>query len=294
MSTRQFQRHGLPSSSLVRTLVMALGVMFAAGVAAQTAPVAGKPAKPAAAKKKAPPVDKPALEARAVDLLKASSARLAAAKGMSFAATVSYEHPSRLGPPLVFTSRYDVTMQRPEKLKVVNVGDGPVSEFYLDGKTMVAYAPAENLVAIAPAPPTLEGALKAAFEQAAIFFPFADLLLPDPYAAIAEGVKLVFYVGQSAQVGGVKTDMVAFANDDVFVQMWIGVDDKLPRRMRAVYRADPLRLRHDMEITNWKIDPAIAADAFSLTTPKDAHPIDFAHPAAKPAAAPSKPAGKSK
>jgi hypothetical protein len=159
---------------------------------------------------------------------------------------------------------------------------------------MVAYAPAENLVAIAPAPPTLEGALKTAFDQAAIFFPFADLLLPDPYASIAEGVKLVFYVGQSAQVGGVKTDMVAFANDDVFVQMWIGVDDKLPRRMRAVYRVDPLHLRHDMEITNWKLDPAIAADAFSLTTPKDARPIDFAHPSAKPAAAPSKPAGKSK
>ena len=28
---------------------------------------------------------------------------------------------------------------------VVNPGDGPASEFYLDGKTMVAFAPAENL-----------------------------------------------------------------------------------------------------------------------------------------------------
>lgn len=294
MSTREFQRHGLPSASLVRSLAIAFGVMFAAGVVAQTAPAPGKPAKPAAAKKKAPPVDKPALEARAVDLLKASSAKLAGAKAMSFTAMVSYEHPSRLGPPLVFTSRYDVTMQRPEKLKVVNKGDGPVSEFYLDGKTMVAYAPAENLVAIAAAPPTLEGALKVAFEQAAIFFPFSDLLVPDPYAAIAEGVKLVFYVGQSAQVGGVKTDMIAFANDDVFLQMWIGADDKLPRRMRAVYRADPLRLRHDMEITNWQIDPAVTPDTFALTAPKDARPIDFAHPAAKPVAAPPKPAGKSK
>ena len=28
------------------------------------------------------------------------------------------------------------------------------------------------------------------------------------------------------------------------VQIWIGVDDQLPRRIRAVYAADPLQLRN--------------------------------------------------
>ena len=268
------------------------------GASAQTAPSGAKPAKPAV-KKQAAPVDKPALEARAVDLLKATSARLAAAKAMSFTATVSYEHPSRLGPALVFTSRYDVVMQRPEKLRVINLGDGPASEFYLDGKTMVAFAPAENLVAIAEAPPTLEAALKMAFDKAAIYFPFTDLLLPDPFAAIADGTKLAFYVGPSGLVGGVKTDMVAWANDDVFMQMWVGADDKLPRRIRAVFRADPLRLRHDMELSNWQLDPAIAGETFGTAKAKDARRIDFAHPAAnpppgvKPVAKSPKPASKS-
>ena len=131
-------------------LALALGALALTGASAQTASSGAKPAKPAV-KKKAAPVDKPALEARAVELLKATSARLAAAQAMSFTATVSYEHPSRLGPPLVFTSRYEVAMQRPEKLRVINVGDGPASEFYLDGKTMVALAPAENLVAMVQA-----------------------------------------------------------------------------------------------------------------------------------------------
>ena len=262
-------------------IALVLSLLAATGVSAQTVPSGAKPAKPAV-KKKAAPVDKPALEARAVDLLKATSARLAAAKAMSFTATVSYEHPSRLGPPLVFTSRYDVVMQRPERLRVINLGDGPASEFYLDGKTMVAFAPAENLVAIAEAPPTLEAALRMAFDKAAIYFPFTDLLLPDPFAAIADGTKLAFYVGPSGLVGGVKTDMVAWANDDVFLQMWVGADDKLPRRIRAVFRADPLRLRHDMELSNWQLDPAIAADAFGTAKAKDARRIDFAHPAAKP------------
>jgi hypothetical protein len=276
-------------------IAMALSLLAVTGVSAQTAPSGAKPA----VKKKVAPVDKPALEARAVDLLKATSARLAAAKAMSFTATVSYEHPSRLGPALVFTSRYDVVMQRPEKLRVINLGDGPASEFYLDGKTMVAFAPAENLVAIAEAPPTLEAALKMAFDKAAIYFPFTDLLLPDPYAAIASGTKLAFYVGPSGLVGGVKTDMLAWANDDVFMQMWVGADDKLPRRIRAVFRADPLRLRHDMELSNWQLDPVIAADVFGTAKAKDAQRIDFAHPAAalppgvKPVAKSPKAASKS-
>ena len=280
-------------------IAMALSILAVTGASAQTAPSGAKMAKPSA-KKQPAAVDKPALEARAVDLLKASSARLAAAKAMSFTATVSYEHPSRLGPPLVFTSRYEVAMQRPERLRVINLGDGPASEFYLDGKTMVAFAPAENLVAIAEAPPTLEAALKMAFEKAAIYFPFTDLLLPDPYAAIADGTKLAFYVGPSSLVGGVKTDMVAWANDDVFMQMWVGVDDKLPRRIRAIFRADPLRLRHDMELSNWQLDPVIAAEAFGTPKAKDARPIEFAHPAAstlppgvKPVAKSPKPASKS-
>ena len=53
---------------------------------------------------------------------------------------------------------------------------GPASEFYYNGKSMMAYAPAENLVAVADAPPTVDAALMAAYQKAAIFFPFTDLL----------------------------------------------------------------------------------------------------------------------
>ena len=112
-----------------------------------------------------PPEFKLVLEPRAMDLLKATCAKLAAAKSMSFTATVSYEYPSELGPPIVYTTRYDVAMQRPDKLKVVMPGDGPASEFYYDGKEMMAYAPAENLVAVADAPPTIDAALEAAIKR---------------------------------------------------------------------------------------------------------------------------------
>jgi hypothetical protein len=42
-----------------------------------------------------------------------------------------------------------------------------------------------------------------------------------------------FYIGQSRVVGGTTTDMVAYASHGVFVQIWIGAEDKLPRMARA-------------------------------------------------------------
>ena len=134
-----------------------------------------------------------------MDLLKATSARLAAAKSMSFTATVGYEYPSKLGPPIVYTMRYDVTMQRPDKLKVVMPGDGPASEFYYDGKTMMAYAPAENLVAVADAPPTIDAALMNGLQHGgASSFRSPICSSPIPYAALTDGAILAFYIGPSA------------------------------------------------------------------------------------------------
>ena len=101
---------------------------------------------------------------------------------------------------------------------------------------MVAFAPAENLIAVAEAPPTIDAALKAAYDSAAIYFPFTDLIVADPYKDIADGLVLAFYIGQSKVVGGTTTDMVAYADNETFAQIWIGAEDKLPRMVRAVYR----------------------------------------------------------
>ncbi|MGH8065483.1 MAG: DUF2092 domain-containing protein [Candidatus Entotheonellia bacterium] len=260
-------------------LLIALGV-FLAAPGFQDAQRA-----PQAAKKTAAPRDKPiviearpGLEPQAIDLLKAASSRLAAARSMRFTAVISYESPSRLGPPLVYTTRSEVTLQRPDKLRVITSGDGPASEFYYDGKTMMAFAPAENHVAVAEAPPTIDAALKAAYDAAAIYFPFTDVIVADPYGAIADGLMHAFYIGQSHVVGGTTTDMVAYANDSVFVQIWIGAEDKLPRMLRAVFRRDPARLRHQMELSNWQLEPTISADAFTSAKAGSATRIQFARP----------------
>ena len=81
------------------------------------------------------------IEPAAMALVKAMTDRLAAAKTMSFTAVATYESPDRTGMPLAYFTQSQVTLQRPDKLRVITPGDGPRTEFYYDGKTVQAYSP---------------------------------------------------------------------------------------------------------------------------------------------------------
>lgn len=263
---------------LLASLLMAAGL---AGAQAQQPPAASTP--PTA----------PALAARvevepaAVALVKAMSDRLAAAKTMSFTAIATYESPDRTGEPLAYTTLSQVTMQRPDKLRVITPGDGPRTEFYYNGKTVQAYEPAANLVAVTDAPDTTDAMLRAAFEHAAIYYPFTDLIVSDPMKVIAENLRIAFVVGKSVVVGGVPTDIVVLVGKFAHVQLWIGSEDKLPRMARAIFVDDPSHYRHTVQLSDWKLDATLPPETFAFMAPAGAIRVPFASPAAAPPAAPA-------
>jgi hypothetical protein len=257
--------------------LLALFMVVGAASAQTTAP----PAKKQTSQTKHTPATAPVaeLEPKAIELLKASSARLAAAHTLSFTAVETYESQSRQGHPLVFANASEITVQRPDKLKVITLGDGPPSEFYYDGKTFTAFAPRENLIATADAPPTIDAALEAAYHLSGTYFPFTDLIVTDPYQDMAPELKLAYYVGQSHIVGETTTDIVAYVEGGVFIEVWLGAEDKLPRVIHAIYLNDPAQLRHNLLLSHWQIDPAVPADAFSPSkSSASATRIPFAHP----------------
>jgi hypothetical protein len=237
-------------------------------------------AKTTSAGKKTTPAAQPLqLEPKALDILKAASDRLAGAHTVSFTAVELFEQLTRQDVPLGYAAKYEVTLQRPDKLRVLKPGDGGASDFYYDGKSMMAFAPVENLLAAADAPATIDETMEKAYKLAAIYFPFDDVIVANPYGDLVPGLKHGYYVGQSHVVAGITTDIVAYAGDGVFVQMWIGADDKLPRLIRAIYLNDPDRLRHDLAFTDWKLDESVPAEAFAPpSSASTAKRIPFAHP----------------
>ncbi len=259
-------------------LLLISAALLATPTAESKPPTAKKKGKAVAAEPSPAPEPSPALEPKAIEILKAASSRLAAARTVKFTAVDFYESSSRHGHPLSVTTKSEVILQRPDKLRVITSADGPASEFYYDGKKMTAYAPAENLVAVADAPPTIDAALEAAYQSAAIYFTFTDLIVADPYKDMAEGLTLAYYIGQSHVVGQTTTDMLAYIDKGVFVQIWIGTEDKLPRLLHAIYLDDPERLRHNLILSDWQLDAAVPADTFTSAKAASANPMPFAHP----------------
>lgn len=259
-----------------RAFVLAAAAsLFAASAGAQGADAEEPAAKPPA-NADTPPQG--VIEPRALELLKAASERLTAAQRMTFTAVVFYESPSKLGPPLIYATESQVMLQRPDKLRVITVGDGPPSEFYVNGTTITAFSPQEGFVAVGEGPPTIDGALETAYRTADIYFPFTDVVVEDPYREISRGLQQAFVMGQSNVVGGTKTDIVVFVSDYAFVQIWIGANDHLPRMLRAVFRDDPLQLRHQLELSNWKLDGTIPVNAFASSRAAAAKKVPFARP----------------
>ncbi len=262
--------------SRLRVGILVLSSLGAASVAlAQTPPVPSP--RPA-------PENGPGLGARveiepaALDLVKAMSAKLAAARTMTFTAVATYESADRTGEPLAYSTLSEVTLQRPDRLRVLTLGDGPPSEFTFDGKTVAAYEPQAKLVAVAEVPGTVDQMLKGAFDNAAIYFPFTDVIVADPLKGFTDGLVMAFMIGKSVVVGGVPTDIVALVTDTVHAQIWVGSDDKLPRMIRATFVDDPGHYRHVVEFRDWKLDPVIPEDVFSSAAAVGAIHVPFARP----------------
>ena len=271
------------NSLTAQTRTLALGLSMVATLAAAQVPTPStRPATKKPAAKTAPaPVPTPVLEPKAIEILKAACNKLAEARSMSFTALGAYEVPSLWGPPLIYGRIYEVQLQRPSQLAVVTVADGPRTEFYDDGKVIMSFHPAENLVAVTEAPPTIDAALKKIYDVAGTYFPFTDIIVSNPWKDIESGLTGAFYVGTSNLLDGTTTDVVAYESYGVFIQMWIGAEDKLPRMARAIYFDDPLQLRQSVQFTKWQLNPPVTDDVFTTAKASGADRIAFNHPRMK-------------
>ncbi|NEX93013.1 DUF2092 domain-containing protein [Caulobacter sp. 17J65-9] len=260
-----------PNSSTALALA-ALVTLSAGAAGAQTRPA---PKPPAAASAQTAPAK---IDPKAMAVLKASCAALKNAKTLSFTAVDTYERAARNGQPLYYTVKSDVTLERPNKLKVVKVGDGVPDEFYYDGKTVTAYVPSQEVAAVADAPPNIDDMLDAAWSYAAIHYPFADVIVSDPCAIFDESLKSAFYVGQSNVVGGVPTDVIALTTDRVQGQIWVGAQDRLPRMIRTNYPSEPGAAGYQTEYSNWRVNAPVAAGTFTSPKAQAARKIAFLPP----------------
>jgi hypothetical protein len=227
------------------------------------------------------PAPKPIMDQRALDILKRMSDTLAQAKTRSFSvrSTAPMRGPNGMWVSLLGVSK--VLSQGSDKLFVETRGDLFPFDFYFDGKAITFFAPRENVYARKDSPGTIDDMIERGFRDKESSFKYADILLTAPYPVFTTDLIQAVYVGKS-EVDGVKTDHLAFVNKEVDWQIWIGVEDRLPRLIQATFFeaiGEPSYMAH---FSDWKIDAPIAAEAFVFSNASRAVAIEYRNPFAQP------------
>jgi hypothetical protein len=225
-------------------------------------------AAPSARRQSTAAANKVQLEPKAIEILKAVADQLAAAHTLSVITVETVDSLSR---------RSEVTLQRPDKLRVSTAVGGQPFESYCNGSTMVTYSAAKKAFTIAKAPPAINECLRDAYQAASLESPAIDLILADLHGDLIRGLKHASYAGQSV-LAGETTDVVTYSGDNVSVQMWVGTEDKLPRRLHVVYVGDPNRVRRSVAFSGWKIDAPVRPDVFTSLNPGTGDRVDSAEP----------------
>ena len=225
----------------------------------------------------------PALDQHALDTLKLMSDTLTQAKSLRFEARSlrPIKSPGGMWISLCGTSR--VVKEGPGKLFVETRGDLFRFDFYFDGKTVTAYAPEKNFYATKDAPGTVDDVIEAAYREEGKSFPYSDILVSQPYEVLTEGLVRAVYVGQStlrplSGTGSVKTDHLAFSNQGVEWQIWIGTDDHLPRLVCATYLENAGEPSYTVEFGDWKLDEPVSPETFTFSNASKATKVEFRNP----------------
>lgn len=263
--------------NLIRKLSVLTAILIASTISqAQTVP-----------KQDSPPVTQltlpkgiPAVEPAAIELIRGMTNTLAAAKSLEFDAVVQAEFPSIDGIAVMYLTGAHMAMQRPNKFDVKITGNGPDHEVLYNGKQLFAYVPTNNVVAVADSPDTIDATAAFAYQKAGLYFPGDDLILSNPFEHVTRGMTDAFVVGKTKLVGGVETNIIVMAGNDMQGQIWIGVKDKLPYMASWVYLGDKSRPRTTLTYKNWKLNGQIPASTFDASRFSKALVTEFSHPVA--------------
>lgn len=217
------------------------------------------------------------VDQRALDILKKMSNTITSAKTVSFRVknVVPTKAPTGVWINLYGDSR--VVMQAPDKLFAETRGDFASRDFYYDGKNITMYSPDKNVYAVKPAPATIDEVIEDAYKKEGRSFPYADILVSEPYSVLTDGLERAFYIGRST-LGDTKTEHLAFSNRGVEWQIWIGVENNLPILVSATYLDEIGEPSYMAEFKDWKLNEPVGPGAFTFNNITNASQIEFRSP----------------
>jgi hypothetical protein len=178
-----------------------------------------------------------------------------------------------------FASAVDVFVRRPDGFKLARTGDKGRAEVYYDGKSVALYNPDKQFYARADAPATIPETLDFLNDKLGVTLPVADLLFPDSYEVLTDGMESGFYVGLHPVLGVPCHHLSFISKGGIEWQIWIE-DGKMrvPRKLVIRYVDQPGVPRFAALFSDWDPNTPLARDLFRFEIPEQAQEIDFLPP----------------
>jgi hypothetical protein len=168
-----------------------------------------------------------------------------------------------------------VTVRRPNELRVDRTGPNGKAVLRYDGKQISVYNSTKNAYAIHDAPPTLDATIDQLRDALNIDAPGGDLLAPDAYAVVTDGLVVGRYIGMEP-IDGVPAHHIAVSKKDVDVQIWIE-DGSTPVPLRYVITSKDVSGQPEYEIAlrDWQPNVSVSSDKFAFTRPAGATRVEL-------------------
>ncbi|MBY5562946.1 DUF2092 domain-containing protein [Rhizobium leguminosarum] len=214
-------------------------------------------------------------ETDAKKLVKAMSDYLASQKAISFDYDTNLEVVTSDHQKILLASSGKMEMGRPDKLRVTRHGGFANVEMTFDGKTATLFGKDANLYAQAEVPGTIDHLVDEMRDKLHRPVPGADLLMPDVYGSLMDGVTDVKDLG-SGVIGGVECDHLAFRAKEVDWQIWIAQGDH-PYPCRYVITANQVDQgpQYSIQISDWKTGTDVLAADYTFKNTTDAKKVDL-------------------
>jgi len=214
-------------------------------------------------------------DGQAERLVREMSDYLAAAQEFRFEADVSYDSVQWSGEKIEFGVVVEVSVRRPDRLRVNIDGDESQRQIFFDGSTLTMFDVAAGLFAVNDVPADIDAALDQVFEDFGLSVPIADFVYRDPYSSLMSSVEDGSVVGTRV-IDGQSCHHLSFVQETIDWQIWIADGPvPLPRKLVITYKDEPGEPHYSARLSGWDLQAVTSESYFQFRPPFGASEIEF-------------------
>jgi len=206
----------------------------------------------------------------AAQILKAMTDYMGAQKSISAAFDSDIEVITPELQKIQFSSSGQLSLNRPDKLRIRRTGGYADVELIYDGKTLSLYGNNAKSYVQADAAGTIDQAIDTLQAKTGAAIPGTDLLLSNSYDELMANVTDAKHIGQGV-VDGVECEHLAFRAIETDWQIWIEAGARpIPRKYVITSKTMAGAPQYTLRIKDWKTDAIADADTFVFKPPAGA------------------------